>query len=533
MLESVFERTIAGLIPETETALLAVSGGIDSMCMASLFLHASKGRKFAVAHCNFHLRGEESDSDEILVAGWCEVNGVRLHKADFDTEQYAVSHGISIEMAARELRYDWFAKLCLDYGYYAVCVAHNANDNAETLILNLLRGTGLRGLAGMKPESVVPVSNAEIYGVRLVRPLLSFTRKQLEEYAGAENLQYHNDHTNDETVYKRNRIRHNVFPVFESINPSFLQTFEQEMKSFSQEVAIADDYFQSARNSVIVPLKSPDERLRVSLPGLLREKHWEYVLYRALEPFGYKGKLLEPVVRLLKNTSATLSGKVFEAPGYRLTTESGFLVVRESAVEIAENRTNLIRSGRNLASGMSAIVENDVCVVVEGEAGYLLDGQSVNVSVGRVEDEDARVLAKSLMKEHIVVADASALKFPFLLRRWMPGDWMRPLGLKGRKKLSDIFTDMKISREDKDKAFVVVLPSLESHKAGKTVSEGANADAVSDVVGDEDSQNNIEPSGVHIAAVFGYSSGDFYCRIDDCVKVSERTSIAVKIRMEK
>lgn len=541
MLESVFERMIAGLIPETETALLAVSGGIDSMCMASLFLRASRGSKFAVAHCNFHLRGAESDSDEALVAGWCEANGVRLHKVDFDTEQYAVSHGISIEMAARELRYDWFAKLSLDNRYYAVCVAHNANDNAETLILNLLRGTGLRGLAGMKTESVVPVSKSELYGVRLVRPLLSFTRKQLEDYAAAENLQYHNDHTNDETVYKRNKIRHNVFPVFESINPSFLQTFGQEMKSFSQENAIADEYFQSVRNSVIVPLRSPDERLRVSLTSLLKEKHWEYVLYRVLEPFGYKGKLLEPVVRLLKNTSGTFSGKVFEAPGYRLSTESGFLVVRESAAEVSEIRKNLISSGRNLASGMSIIVENDVCAVVEGEAEYRLDGQSVRVAVERVENVDARALAKSLMAEHIVVADASALKFPFLLRHWMPGDWMRPLGLKGRKKLSDIFTNLKISREDKDRAFVVVMPSQMSHKVGNAVSASAHVGAIADIVayadaefvGDKACCKIVEPSSAHIVAAFGYSSGDFYCQIDDSIKITERTSEVVKIRLER
>ncbi len=496
MLESIFERTIAGLIPETETALLAVSGGVDSMCMASLFLRASGVRKFAVAHCNFHLRGAESDSDEALVAGWCEANGVRLHKADFDTEQYAVSRGVSIEMAARELRYDWFAELCRDNGYYAVSVAHNANDNAETLILNLLRGTGLRGLSGMKPESVVPVSRPDIYGVRLVRPLLSVTRRQLEEYAAAMGLQYHNDHTNDETVYKRNRIRHNVFPVFESINPSFLQTFEQEMKLFAQEETIADDYYMSVKNSVIMPLKSSDERIRIALNALLNVSHWEYVLYRAVESFGFRGRLLEPVIRLLKNTSGTLSGKVFEAPGYRLSTESGFLVVRDVSAAVPENRKRLRKPGGKLVSGLQQIVENDVCAVVEGESEYCLDGQSVHVSKCRVEEDDVKALAKSLMTENTVVADASVLKFPFLLRRWMPGDWMCPLGLKGRKKLSDIFTDLKISREDKDKAFVIVSPSRE-----------------------------------RVVAVFGYSANGFYCRIDESVKADGKTSEIVKIRL--
>ena len=163
MIQKSFDRTIVGLVPEKETALLAVSGGIDSICLASLFLNSSAGRRFAVAHCNFHLRGEDSDSDEALVAAWCGRNGVRYHKADFDTEQYASSHNISIEMAARELRYDWFASLCRDNGYYGVAVAHNANDNAETLILNLLRGTGLRGVTGMQVETVVPVTLSLIH----------------------------------------------------------------------------------------------------------------------------------------------------------------------------------------------------------------------------------------------------------------------------------------------------------------------------------------------------------------------------------
>lgn len=148
--------------------LLAVSGGIDSMCMADLVLHSGLSPDFAVAHCNFHLRGEESDSDEVLVRDWCSENGVRIHVADFDTAAFASGKGMSIEMAARELRYGWFRSLCLDHGYAGVFVAHNANDNAETLILNLLRGTGLRGLSGMGKVSANPCgSDTCVY-----RPLL-------------------------------------------------------------------------------------------------------------------------------------------------------------------------------------------------------------------------------------------------------------------------------------------------------------------------------------------------------------------------
>ena len=177
-MQKAFDKILKGLLPEGETALLAVSGGVDSMCMAELFRISMSHPSFAVAHCNFHLRGDDSDSDASLVRKWAEDAGVPFHQADFDTEEYAASHSMSIEMAARELRYDWFARLCKDKGYYGVSVAHNANDNAETLILNLLRGTGLRGISGMKEMSEVAVSNDGLAGVRLIRPLLGFTREQ-------------------------------------------------------------------------------------------------------------------------------------------------------------------------------------------------------------------------------------------------------------------------------------------------------------------------------------------------------------------
>ncbi len=335
MIQKSFDRTIVGLVPEKETALLAVSGGIDSICLASLFLNSSAGRRFAVAHCNFHLRGEDSDSDEALVAAWCGRNGVRYHKADFDTEQYASSHNISIEMAARELRYDWFASLCKDNGYYGVAVAHNANDNAETLILNLLRGTGLRGITGMQVETVVPVTRVELSGVRLLRPMLSFSREQIEEYVAANSLEYHDDRTNAETVYKRNRIRHLVFPVFESLNPSFLTTFAREMNAFSEVQEIADDYFISVRESVCEPA-GKDELLRVNAVRLCHLKHYKYVLYRLLEVYGFRDRLLEPVVRLLES-GKTFSGKIFEAPGYELITAGECLIVRKAARVVPES----------------------------------------------------------------------------------------------------------------------------------------------------------------------------------------------------
>lgn len=681
MIQKSFDRTIVGLVPEKETALLAVSGGIDSICLASLFLNSSAGRRFAVAHCNFHLRGEDSDSDEALVAAWCGRNGVRYHKADFDTEQYASSHNISIEMAARELRYDWFASLCKDNGYYGVAVAHNANDNAETLILNLLRGTGLRGITGMQVESVVPVTRDELSGVRLLRPMLSFSREQIEEYVTANYLEYHDDRTNAETVYKRNRIRHLVFPVFESLNPSFLTTFAREMNAFSEVQEIADDYFLSVRESVCEPA-GKDELLRVNAVRLCHLKHYKYVLYRLLEVYGFRDRLLEPVVRLLES-GKTFSGKVFEAPGYKLITAGECLIVRKATRVVSDSpviseladahgdRANLrgdlrggvmvgtpvgvqvdkrgsvmvgkwggtqngaqvdeqggapgcaqvdmqgctpdgaqvdkhggttggaqvvkqggtpcgaqvdeqggesspvasenhglgeccglagrdsasitssfvgsglsysglagrgsTRRSRLLMTGGPVINENEACSVVRTTGEYVFDDFCVNVSVSEA-GADPVADAKSLAREGIAAFSSEALTLPFLLRGWQNGDWMRPVGLNGKKKLSDIFTGLRLSIEEKSRALVIVLPGSAGEGAGRggSSSDASDSDAsdVSDSCASKKGADNISTDavrGVRVAGVCGYVSGRFFFRVDESVMVTPATASILKL----
>lgn len=642
MIQKSFDRTIVGLVPEKETALLAVSGGIDSICLASLFLNSSAGRRFAVAHCNFHLRGEDSDSDEALVAAWCGRNGVRFHKADFDTEQYASSHNVSIEMAARELRYDWFASLCKDNGYYGVAVAHNANDNAETLILNLLRGTGLRGVTGMQAESAVPVTREDLAGVRLLRPMLSFSREQIEEYVAANSLEYHDDRTNAETVYKRNRIRHLVFPVFESLNPSFLTTFAREMNAFSEVQEIADDYFISVRESVCEPA-GKDDLLRVNAVRLCGLKHYKYVLYRLLEAYGFRDRLLEPVVRLLES-GKTFSGKIFEAPGYELITAGECLIVRKAARVVSDSpviseradvhgdsanlqgnlrggvtvgtpvgvqvgkrgsvmvgkwggtqngsqvdkqggtpggaqggaqvdeqggesspvasenhglgecfglagrdsasitssfvgsglsysglpgRGSARRSRGMLMTGGTVINENEACSVVRTTGEYVFDDFRVNVSVSEA-GADPVADAKSLAREGIAAFSSEALTLPFLLRGWQNGDWMRPVGLNGKKKLSDIFTGLRLSIEEKSRALVIVLPGSASEGA----ESGGSSSDVSDSEASRRGTDNIGTDavrGVRVAGVCGYVSGQFFFRVDESVMVTPATASILKL----
>jgi len=217
--------------------LVAVSGGIDSMCLAEKV--RLEGGPFAIAHCNFGLRGEESDADEAFVKEWADKYGIPIHVKRFETEACAARESISIEMAARRLRYHWFGQLCREQGYEAVAVAHNANDNAETLILNLLRGTGPKGILGMKAQGSIP--DPDFADIPLLRPLLGMTREEIEAFAAEHGLSWREDRTNACNDFKRNKIRNQVFPIFKEINPSFIQTLNSDMERF-QEALPAEVY---------------------------------------------------------------------------------------------------------------------------------------------------------------------------------------------------------------------------------------------------------------------------------------------------
>ena len=231
--------------------LLAVSGGIDSVCLTQKV--RLEGGPFAIAHCNFGLRGAESDADEAFVRSLAASLGVTCHVKRFDTEAFASAEGISVEMAARRLRYHWFGELCREFGYSGVAVAHNANDNAETLLLNLLRGTGVRGILGMKADGFIP--DPEFGDIPLLRPLLGMTRADIEAYAKEQGLSWREDSTNASTDFKRNKIRNLVFPVFREINPRFVETLNRDMERFAEEIREEEGEVHTLRGRC--PLLSP------------------------------------------------------------------------------------------------------------------------------------------------------------------------------------------------------------------------------------------------------------------------------------
>ena len=407
--------------------LLAVSGGMDSMCMADLFLNTVGSDAFALAHCNFSLRGEESDGDENLVREWAEKNGVRLFVKRFQTAEYALENGISIEMAARDLRYAWFAELCAEHGYGVLSVAHNANDNAETLMLNLLRGTGLNGLHGM---AEVQLGEKHV----VFRPLLEYTRKQIEGYVLAHRVPYRHDSTNFESDYKRNKIRNDIFPVFEKINPSVVRTLNREIGYFAEAGSIVDDWCRSQLPNVI--LTSDSSPLTIDTTKLLAIPHWRYLLYYILSPYGFNQQTLASIESLL-TSSRTISGKRFDSPTHTLITGRGVL--------------SLIPSGVTSNDSFKEDRQVTGTVVVRSAGTYHFNG--IRFTVELLPWDNSMPLKQP---QGTLILDADRLAFPFVCRKWRQGDWLTPFGMRGKKKVSDMFADLKYDAFAKDSAIMIV-----------------------------------------------------------------------------
>ena len=481
--------------------LLAVSGGMDSMCMLDLFSQVVPVGEFAIAHCNFSLRGAESDGDQELVESRARELGVRVFVKRFETEAFARERGVSIEMAARELRYAWFADLCQEHGFWALVVAHNANDNAETLLLNLLRGTGLNGLHGMlevqanwmfeipktpaplghplagggmsSPSQNIPVHQQSLTTVLkrrvLLRPLLEVTRKQIEGYVMARRVVYRDDSTNFESDYKRNRIRNEVFPVFEKVNPSFVRTLNREIGYFAEAGSIVEDWCRTQMPKVL--LDSNQDCVTISLPALLETEHWRYLLYYILQSYGFNSATLESLESLLES-DRTISGKRFESASHILYTERDSLIVRPVSISDISYRQ---------------WSDRDDMMTVRGEGVYNLNGVRWQVKVVEMTRDFS-------LKQPVgtVIMDADKMAFPFVCRAWRQGDWFVPFGLKGRKKVSDMFADLKFTQMDKAKALMIV-------------------DCRGDLAENQ-----------HVAGVLGY-------RIDDRYKVDQTTKNIIQM----
>lgn len=366
------------LFSPDDKILVALSGGADSVALLCLLL--DRGYACEAAHCNFHLRGAESDRDEHFVRQLCQEHQVVLHTVHFDTEREARLRHISIEMAARELRYAWFEKTREACRAAVIAVAHHRDDSVETLLLNLIRGTGINGLRGIRPRNG-----------HIVRPLLCLDRREIIDYLEGIGQSYVTDSTNLQDEYTRNKIRLNLLPLMQEINPSVKESILKTAEHLDDAAVFYNTGIEEGKRRV----KTPEGGISIS--ALMREAAPETLLFEILHPLGFNAAQVKDIRRSLDGQP----GKVFSAPGWRVVKDRDALLIepeQEAAKPLLEMR----------------------------EYPYTPD-----FAIPR--------------DRTIACFDADKLEHPLSLRLWKQGDSFVPFGMKGRKRVSDYLTDRKFS----------------------------------------------------------------------------------------
>jgi len=388
-----------------ELLVVALSGGGDSLALVDLLSRLNQ--PVVLAHCNFKLRELESDEDEEFVKKIAVVYDFPLEIKHFETRDYAREMGISIEMAARSLRYAWFEKVRMDHSAVSIAVAHHGDDSIETMMINLIRGTGIRGLGGIHPRQG-----------NIIRPMLFSSRDEIISYLEFRNLDYRHDSSNLNTRFVRNRIRHIILPEMEKINPSLRQTIKEEQVLFTQARRIIDSYTSLKIKELTI---FEEDHIKIYIPGLLQEEFPETILYELLRPLGFHGR---QVSRILVAAAST-SGKIFTSQTHTLLVDRGFLIVTAS------------ESG----TGDKYYFDPDF---PDPDLPLPLECKIINdIHYQPVKDPNVACL------------DYSKLDLPLILRKWEKGDYFYPLGMNHSKKVSDFFIDQKINRLDKNRTWIL------------------------------------------------------------------------------
>lgn len=391
------------LLNKAGKAIVALSGGADSVAL--LLMLREMGYDVDAAHCNFHLRGAESDRDEAFVKELCQRLGIALHLAHFDTRAHAVLHKVSIEMAARNLRYAYFERLLKDIGAQAVCVAHHREDSVETMLINLVRGTGLHGLTGISPRNG-----------HIVRPLLCISRSDIENYLKDKRQPFVTDSTNLIDDVTRNKIRLDIMPLLRQISPSA----DLSIWHTAERVGEAAKVFDAAMEKAIAEVADcTDDTATINIKELKGQPSPEYLLYEILKRYGFTPQVAEQV---FANIDAP-SGRIFSADSHDLAFDRGIIVIRKRKPDFKPMR---IPETGNYAVG---------------------DGIRVKVSI-----EGSPRVSRSATTATL---DADRVAFPLYIRKVAAGDRFHPFGMKGSKLLSDYLTDRKKNVLEKKEQKVV------------------------------------------------------------------------------
>lgn len=407
------------------------------MVMAELFHRA--GFNFAIAHCNFALRGAESNQDEKFVAAMAEVYGVKLFVKHFKTREYAGFNKISVQMAARTLRYTWFDELIEAEGYKAIATAHHLDDQIETFFINMLRGTGISGLHGILP-----------YRDKIVHPLMFAFRRNIEEFASDEAVGFREDSSNRSTKYVRNKLRHDLMPIMAEINPDFRKTLTFTIERIRESEMLLDHYFDDVRKRV---LKHEEGGITISIPELMTYTPCAAYLFELLQPFGFNRSVTDEVAAGLTE----ISGKQYFSPTHRLIKDREFLLI-------------------DPLGPVGAQLPADEILIEEGSKELRIPLQ---LSFSFIDNYPGLKINK---RGSIAMLDAGKITWPLRLRKWKEGDAFIPYGMNNHKKLSDFFIDNKFSIVEKENAWLLIsgneIAWLIGHRIGNAFRITDNTESI-------------------------------------------------------
>ncbi|MDJ1500853.1 tRNA lysidine(34) synthetase TilS [Xanthocytophaga agilis] len=395
------------LFQPDEKVLLAVSGGMDSVVMLHLFYKAKLN--FAVAHCNFGLRGEESDADELFVKKLAKKYKVPFYSEQFDTEAFALQEKVSVQMAARVLRYEWFEGICKNNGFSVIATAHHLNDTLETVLFNLTKGTGIAGLHGIQSKNG-----------RIARPLLFANREEIYEYVVENQLAWREDSSNQSSHYHRNLIRNEVIPLLKNINPNLEHTIEHTV---DRVLAVEKIFLAEVEKTRAVVMRQEGGVTYINFEKLQTEIEPVIKLHELLKPFHFTYTQVNDIWQTL----GAESGRQFDSPSYRLI----------------KDRTELVITAKGLQSYIPATIDADTTQ---------FQNEVVSLSIQKVSASGFKIPSSP----KIAALDLATLKFPLKIRLWKQGDKFCPLGMKQKKKVSDFLIDEKVPVNIKERTYVLL-----------------------------------------------------------------------------
>lgn len=385
--------------------LLTISGGMDSIAMAHLF-YVSKF-DFAIAHCNFQLRGKDANKDQEFVEKLAKQYKVEFFTTNFNTKEYAEEKGISIQMAARELRYNWFEEIRIKHNFNYIATAHHSDDVIETILINLSRGTGIKGLTGIKAKNN-----------KIIRPLLFASRADIENYVIENKLSYRTDKSNDEIYYSRNFIRKQIIPELEKFYPAIKSNILKTSTYLKQ----ADEILKKEVEKVKTQISKVENNLyKIDISELSKIENLDFYFYEILNDFGFNSSTCDDIL----NSLHSHSGKVFHSKEYRLLKDRECLIISKDANQFASN-SFINHNTKSIDSPIKLSVEH-------------INNQTIKIS----KDANSAFL------------DADKVEFPLQIRKWQDGDYFFPLGMTGKKKISDFFIDKKLSIFEKENTWLL------------------------------------------------------------------------------